>query len=142
LLRVKTLDDALDQLGRVSPAGAQVRSVLATIWSELRAAELPLPDDVPSRRFSNVQFVADNEGHANTRLTFEIVTAQGKLAGDAQIIQVAPLNIQANLTNLTLEGQQWRTGSLSLRADRQLPKITSSVADRMADLRNIIEGKQ
>lgn len=87
LFRAKTLDDALDQLGRVSPAAAMARSVLATIWSELRATGMPFPDDVPSRRFSRLQFVADNEGHANTRLSFEMTTADGKLAGDAHIFQ-------------------------------------------------------
>lgn len=143
LFRAKTLDDALDELGRVSPAAAVARSVLATIWSELRTAGMPLPDDVPSRRFSRLQIVADNEGHANdTRLSFEIATAEGKLAGDARIFQATPSTIQANLTGLNLEGRQWREGSLSLTADHQLPKITSPSADRMADLRNIIEGKQ
>ena len=143
LFRAKTLDDALDELGRVSPAAAVARSVLATIWSELRTAGMPLPDDVPSRRFSRLQFVADNEGHVNdTRLSFEITTAEGKLAGDAHIFQATPSTIQANLTGLNLEGRQWREGSLSLTADHQLPKITSPSADRMADLRNIIEGKQ
>lgn len=142
LFRAKTLDNALDELGRVSPAAAMARSVLATIWSELRATGMPFPDDVPSRRFSRLQFVADNEGHANTRLTFEITTAEGKLAGDAHIFQGTPSTIQANLTGLTLEGRQWREGALSLSADHQLPKITSPSADRMADLRNIIEGRQ
>ena len=143
LFRANTLHDALDELGRVSPAAAVARSVLATIWSELRTAGMPLPDDVPSRRFSRLQFVADNEGHVNdTRLSFEITTAEGKLAGDAHIFQATPSTIQANLTGLNLEGRQWREGSLSLTADHQLPKITSPSADRMADLRNIIEGKQ
>jgi len=142
LLRAKTLDDALDQLGRVSPAGALARSVLATIWSELRAAGLPLPDDMPFRRFSSLQFVADGEGRADTRLSFEIITAEGKLSGGAHIFQATPTTIQANLTGLNLDGRQWRMGSLSLTADHELPKITSPAADRMADLRDIIEGRQ
>jgi hypothetical protein len=142
LLRSKTLDDALDQLGRVSPAAVMARSVLATIWSELRAAGLPFPDEVPSRRFSKLEFVADNEGHANARLSFEITTAEGKLAGDAHIFQATPSTVQANLTGLTLEGSQWRHAALSVSADRQLPKVTSPAADSMAELRDIIEGNQ
>jgi hypothetical protein len=143
LLRAKTFDDALDHLGRLNPASALARSVLATIWSELRAAGLPLPDDVPSRRFSNLQFSADGEGHADdTRLSFEMTMAEGRLSGDAHIFQATPSTIQVNLTSLALKGRPWRTGSLSFTAYHRLPKITSPAADRMADLRNIIEGRQ
>lgn len=142
LLRAKTLDDALDQLGRVSPATALARSVLAAIWGELKATGMPLPEDVPLRRFSRLQFVADDEGHVNTRLSFEITTGEGKLSGDAHIFQATPSTIQANLKVLKLEGQQWGEGTLSLSTEHQLPKITSPAGNRMADLRNIIEGKQ
>jgi hypothetical protein len=142
LFRARTLDDALNQFGSVSPAAALARSVLSAIWTELRAAGLPVPEAVPSRRFSRLQFVADNEGHANTRLRFEIATAEGKLAGEAHIFQATQSAIQADLTGLSLEGEQWGPGSLSITADYQLPIITSPSADRMTDLWNIIEGRQ
>jgi hypothetical protein len=140
LLRAKTLDDALDQLGQVSPAAAMARSVLGTIWKELKATGMPLPEEVPSRRFPRLQFAADDEGHANTRLSFEIATPEGKLTGDAHIFQATPSTIEANFTRLNLEGQQWKLGSLSLDVDHQLPMITTPAAGRMVDLRNIIEG--
>ena len=78
LRRAKTLDDALDHLGRTSPATALARSVLAAVWIQLRETGLPLPDEVPLRRFSRLQFSADDEGRVNAKLSFEITTAEGK----------------------------------------------------------------
>lgn len=141
LFRARTLDDALDQLGSASPAATLARAVLAIIWDELKGAGLPLPTDVPLRRFLRLHFVADDEGHANTRLSFEIATTEGKLTGDAHIFQATPSTIQANLTGLALDGQQWGPGSLNLTANHQLPEITSPSTDRLADLRSIIEGR-
>jgi hypothetical protein len=142
LRRASTLDDALDLLGRVSRVGALTRSVLATVWDALKAAGLPLPDDVPSRRFSNRQFAADEQGHANTMLSFEIVTSQGRLACDAHIFQATPVSVQADLKGLSLEGLQWGTGLLSVTANRQLPTIAQPAADRMTDLRANDERRQ
>jgi hypothetical protein len=119
-----------------------VRSVLSTIWTELKAVGLPLPDDVPSRRFQNVEFIADNDGHANVSLRFEILTTEGKLSGAAHIFQSTRLKVQGDFTGLTLKDQQWRTGSLTIEVERQLPKITSPAAGRLAELRNTIEGRQ
>ncbi len=142
LLRAKSFDDALDQLGRVSPAGILARSVLASIWNELRANSVPLPEAVPARRFSDLQFSADDEGYAATRLSFEIATDQGKFCGKAHIRRTAPLKVSVELTELSLAGRQWNTGLMSLALAGELPKITSPVAERMADLLDAIGGEQ
>jgi hypothetical protein len=142
LVCVETFDDALDQLGRISSAGALARSVLAVIWNELKATGIALPDEVPARRFSDLQFAADDQGHANTRLTFDIDTAGGRLCGEAHIFQATPSIVQADFAKLTLGGEQWGSGSLNLVVDGQLPKSTSPAAERMTELRNIIDGKQ
>ena len=116
--------------------------MLATIWDELKASGLPLPDDVPSRRFSALQFSVDDEGHINIRLNFDFATGQGKLSGDAHIYQLAPSSIQAAFTRLTIEGAPYGTGTLYVLVNGQLPKPTSAVDERMSELRDMIEGNQ
>lgn len=142
LHRAKTFVDALEQLGRVSRAGALVRSVLATIWDELKASGIPLAGEVPSRRFLALQFSVDDDGHVNMRLNFEFATGQGKLSGDAHIYQLTPSSIQAAFMGLTIEREPWRTGTLNVMVNGQLPKPTGAVDERMTELRDVTEGNQ
>jgi hypothetical protein len=68
-------------------------------------------------------------------------SGQEKFCGNAHIFQAGPLKVSAEFTGLTLAGQEWNTGSLSLTLDSQLPKFASPVADRLADLLDTIGGK-
>jgi hypothetical protein len=142
LHRAKTFDEALDLLGAVSPTGALARSVLFKIWNDLKSAGLPVPEEVPSGRFSRLLFVAGQEGHANTNLNFELPIGEGPLIGSAHIFQVSPGIIKVDLTGVQIGAQQWRTGRLSITVLGELPKITHPLADRIIELRNLIEGRQ
>ena len=142
LHRAKTFDEALDLLGAVSPAGALAISVLFKIWNDLKSAGLPVPEELPAGRFSRLLFVAGEEGHANTNLNFELSTDDGPFIGSAHIFQVSPEIIKADLSGLQIGGQLWRTGTLSVTVVGELPKITHPLADRIIQLRNLIEGSQ
>jgi hypothetical protein len=142
LHRAKSLDDALDQLGRLSPAATLARSVLAVVWNDLMNAGLALPAEVPYRKFSRLQFYTDEVGHANTKLAFEIPILTGNLIGDAHILQSSPLTVQADLKNLKLDGKQLGEGSLSVSLAGQLPTFAGPADERFAGLKSIIEGKQ
>lgn len=142
LLRAKTFDEALDLLGRVSPAGMLARSVLSTVWDELKSAGLPLPAEIPSHPFSELQFVADDVGHATGSLTLAVPTTDGLLLGNARIFQATPSTIQIDLSGLRIGSEQWGTGSLSVTANRELPRIARSLGERLHELRSIIEDEQ
>ena len=87
-------------------------------------------------------FVAGEEGHANTNLNFELPTDEGPFIGSAHIFQVSPEIIKVDLSGLQIGGQLWRTGALSVTVVGELPKITHPLADRIIQLRNLIEGSQ
>jgi hypothetical protein len=142
LLRAKDFDNALEHLGRVSKAVSSLRSLLTPIWSEWRKASPMLSQDVPTRRFSNLEFRVDASGYLSSRFSFEFSTQQGKLCGAAHIFQSGLSDIEADFERLTLDGEPWETGKLSLQVRGQLPKSTISVSDRLTELRNMIEGKQ
>jgi hypothetical protein len=141
LLRARTLDEALEQLGRISKAGELARSALASIWPTLIAAGLPLPDDVPARRFSRLQFITDDEGHVNVHLGFEFVTRQGVLSGLAHIFQATPTSIQGNFTQLTLDGRELAPHELTVTETGELPKSARPAAERITELRKLIGGE-
>ena len=142
LLRAKTFAEALDLLGGISPAGALARSLLSTVWDELKSAGLPLPAEIPSRPFSDLQFVADEAGHATGSLTLAVPTTDGLLVGNAHIFQATPSTIRIDLSGLRIGSEQWKTGSLSVTANRELPRIARSLGERLHELRSIIEDKQ
>jgi hypothetical protein len=140
LYRAKTFDETLDLVGAISPAGALAKSVLVTVWNELKSAGLPVPEEVPSGRFYSMSFAAGDEGHANTNLNFEFATDDGPFSGSAHIFQASPAIIQAELTGLQIGGQRWKNGKLSISLPGELPKITHPMGERISELRNIIEG--
>ena len=141
LHRTKRFDEALDLLGAISPAGGLARSVLVTVWNDLKSAGLTLPENVPSGRFSRLLFAADEDGHANTNLNFEF-TDDGPLSGSAHIFQANPGIIGVDLTELRMRDQPWRNGELSLTVLGELPKITHPLGERITELRDLIKGIQ
>ena len=142
LHRTKRFDEALDLLGAISPAGGLARSVLVTVWNDLKSAGLTLPENVPSGRFSRLLFAADDDGHANTNLNFEFPTDDGPLSGSAHIFQANPGIIGVDLTELRMRDQPWRNGELSLTVLGELPKITHPLGERITELRDLIKGIQ
>jgi hypothetical protein len=142
LHRAKTFDEALDLLGAINPAVALARSVLAGIWNELKLAGMPLPEEVPSGRFSRLLFATDEEGHANTNLSFELSTDDGPLTGNARIFQASRETIKVDLTGLQMRGQQWKAGELSVTVLGELPKITQPLGERLTKLRGLIGESQ
>jgi hypothetical protein len=142
LHRAKTFDEALDLLGSVSPAATLARSVLGTIWNDLRSAGLPLPQEVPAGRFSSLLFAADEDGHANTNLNFELSTDDGTLSGSILLFQADPAIIGVDLTELRMGEEPWKTGELSITVPGELPKITHPLGERITELRDLIKGNQ
>lgn len=139
LRRAKGINEALELLGRTSPAVELAISVLKTVADGLRSAGLPLPEEVASDQFSGSQFVADDFGHANTTLKFNVQTAHGVFVGSAHIFQAEPLRIQVDLTGLRIGDEHWKTGSLSLTVEGELPKIARPLGERLAGLHDILK---
>jgi len=59
LLRASSLEDALELLGRETPAGSLARTLLAAVWQPLREAGLPITPGVVIRRLERLSFLAD-----------------------------------------------------------------------------------
>lgn len=142
LLRAKSVDDALDLMGTESPAGVLAKSVVGVVWSDLRAAGLPLPTEVSIRRVSDLQFVTDIAGHASGSLSFAFdAVPNGQLTGKVSIAQIEEHRIHAELSSLQLNNQQWESGEISLDSSGELPKVASPAAGRLSKLHNILGGE-
>lgn len=122
LLRAKNLDEALDLLGRESPAGALASSMLATVWNDLRAANLPLPETPVSPKITNVAFVTDGEGRVGGTFAFSLGGPEGPVSGIATVQQVTSDQIRVGLTDLKLGPRQWRSGEATVLSKGELPR--------------------
>src|SRR6266853_1826865 len=143
LLRASSLEDALELLGRETPAGSLARTLLAAVWQPLREAGLPITTGVVIRRLERLSFLADAAGH--TGGTFALVTdaaASGSLSAWTSIRQVGPHRIAVDLEDITLDGAQWQSGSISLEVDGELPVRWTPTRDRLVALRSVIQREQ
>jgi hypothetical protein len=141
LKRAKDTNEAREMMGGISPSGKLAISVLKTVADELRLAGLPLPEEATSDQFSDLQFVTDDSGHANTTLKLRVPTALGVLVGNVHIFQARPLRIQVDLTGLRIGDEHWKDGSLSLTVEGELPKFARPLGERLAGLLDIIKEK-
>ena len=140
LLRAGGWDAALEHLGRSGPAGSIIRAVFDIVWKDLRGLGLPLPEEVPSRRFLRPQFSADPDGRAEVRVHFELKTDKGLLSGDAHVFQSTSQTVHTDLTDMKIDDLKWEAGSVSLSVHGELPQLAAPADARMAELRSVIEG--
>jgi hypothetical protein len=140
LLRAKTIDDALDLLGKQSPAGALARKMLQSVWSEMRANGLPLPDTMSLSKVTYIEFTTDQAGQASGNLTLSAHTERGLFSARIQVVQLAPNIIQAKLTNVSIDKGPWHSQEIEITAKGELPHIARPESDRLRDLQHILGG--
>jgi hypothetical protein len=141
LLLASSFDEALDLLGRLSPEAELAESVLKVVWDALKKDGLPLPDEIPRRAVSQVHFVADQDGHANTSLLLELPTEAGGIRANVRVFQIETATVQADVTDIRAGGTQWRSGSSSVKVNGELPRVTRPMDERMSELKNILKEK-
>jgi hypothetical protein len=90
LFRTKSLPDALDLLGRESPASALANSLLAATWKDLRSAGLPIPAEPLNARIAEAAFVTDEEGRRGGTFRFSLDVSEGRLSAKANVRQIDP----------------------------------------------------
>ena len=142
LLRATSLDEALDLIGRESPSAKLVHSILETIWPAILKAGLPVPPKMVVRRVFKPEFMSTAAGRTNATFGFVIDGSSGKLAGTAQVRQVAADWIDVTLRNVTVDDRQWKDGQVELGFRGELPKIANALGERLNYLEEIIGGQK
>jgi hypothetical protein len=141
LLRTKNFDEALELIGRESPAGMAAMSMFGSVWNDLRAAGLPIPVKAALRKVTGIEFTTDEEGRSRVRLSFVVDGPDGQLSGTASITQTAANQIRADLRELKLNSMQWRTGEFSITAAGELPRLAQPAKDRLEELKTVLEDR-
>jgi hypothetical protein len=142
LFRAKSLDEALDLLGRESPAGALASSMLDTIWKDLRSAGLPVPIEAAGVRIAEVAFLTDEEGRTGGRFRFSLDVPEGRLSARANVFQLDSDQVRAELRDVTLGSSRWQSGELTVVAKGRLPGREPGVDDRLDALRALLGDMQ
>jgi hypothetical protein len=138
LLRARDFDEALDLLGRESPAAKLAGSVLQTVWSELIGNGLPLPNEASVRRVRQSQFVTDDLGRAEGRFQFSVDGPEGTVTAEAAAEHSAPNTVVVHLREITVAENAWKTGELTVQATGELPTVAGPAAERLTELRKMI----
>lgn len=140
LLRAASVDDALEQLGRETPAGLLSRQILALIWSGLHEAALPLPKEVHVKAIQAAGFTADELGHANGRLEFTAESERGIIQVRVDVSQTDPNTISVHIVGVQVAHEPVELQTIHVTVPGELPRITSPEKDRLAELRRIVGG--
>lgn len=138
LLRARTFDEALELLGRETPAGALARRLLTPVWQPLRAAGLPLRPELTLRRVTHPTFTADALGRATLGVFSFATNVDGGILTASVLLQQTPGAIKCELSQVMIGPNVWHDGSLSTSVPGELPVVASPTQERLEALRENI----
>jgi hypothetical protein len=139
LYRARDFDEASETLGLVTPAGTLAREIIKPMLDALEMAGLPFPKELSRIRLSAVTFTTDRDGHVGASVDFA-AKAPRDLTGVMKVFQATPTSIQANLSSLSIDGKPRNPPTITVTAAGALPSSASPVGERLADLKQLIEG--
>lgn len=139
LVRMSNVDDLLELLGVESPAGKLARSLLEPIWNDLRTAELPLLPELNLRKVDSAVFRSGEAGIEEADFDFATNTENsGTLETHIEIAITGDKITEARLREITLDGEPWREGTLTISPNKPVSAQLSRVDERLDALREVI----
>lgn len=142
LFRVKSFEEAewyLDvDVG--TSAAMLVEQLLAPVWSDLLSQGLPLSDQVSSLGVSRPSFVQGVRGPSSVICAIKIKTPDGKtLSAETEIHTSNGIITEVKLSNITVNGELWGDGFLTIQPDKVWSYEGDDYDDRLNALMQILE---
>ena len=140
LVRAKDLEEGVEFVGKRSPALQLARKVFETVMPAILEEGVPIPRELPWRRFSRLKFDVGEEGRANMTVHFDFAAeGGGRIEGQASIHQDSTGTISLHLCEFRDQDGQWGAGFIRRTVEGELPKYTRPYEDRMTDMKKLTE---
>lgn len=115
LVRVRSVEEALEFLDVETPAGRLIRELLRTVWVDLLDAGLPLTPAFSLMGVWGARFVQGVHGPSLASFTFKTKTSDGKIVQAlTRIDAVDGIITKTTLSEITVEGEAWQEKPLPL----------------------------
>jgi hypothetical protein len=143
LHRVKELDEAMEHLQLLTPAGKLVRDLIAPAWPDLRQAIKNLPESVSLFSVSEPRFIQGKPwpSRASARISV-MLSPNAMLEGDLVILTENGAVSRIELTDLAINKKAYDPPAISLELGKQLPRKESDYDERVAALRKTLGANQ
>jgi len=115
LVRVTSIEKALEFLNVETPAGRLIKELLETVWVDLLDVGLPLTPMFSLMGVSGERFIQGTHGLSHASSTFKAKTPDGKIVQAlTRIDTVDGIITEATLSEITVEGKAWQEKPLPL----------------------------
>lgn len=115
LVRVRSVEEALEFLDVETPAGRLIKELLEMVWVDLLDAGLPLTPMFSLMGISGARFIQGVHGPSLVSFTFKAKTPDGRMIQAlARIDTVDGIITRATLSEITVEGEAWQEKPLPL----------------------------
>jgi hypothetical protein len=139
LQRATSVDEALEMLEQRTAPADFARKVLQMAWNQIIVTGLPIPEDLAQALLSNLEFETDAAGFANAKMELKAPTLEGVLTGNLRIQTLSGSKVQVEMTNLSVNERQWQDGHIRVIAEGEVPRLVTSAAERLRDLRDTLD---
>lgn len=141
LVRLKSIDEALEYLEVKTPAGELLGSMLRPWWDALRRKGIPVGESPSLRTFTNVQFLQGRRGPTGASGSIKVRGDDAKII-TADIAIAAPENTEASvsLENIFVDGTPH--DPIQISAPQSATPSSIGLEERVQSLRDILGGNE
>lgn len=139
LVRVKTVEEALEYFDVRTPAGELVEQLLAPGWEDLIRAGLPLTRHVSVVGISGARFVQGVRGPSFAACRLKARTADGKTLKTAAEIHVAEGAVQKiRLSGIIVDDRRWDKDELTIAVNKKVEVEEKDYEERLRGLKEAL----
>ena len=115
LVRVRSIEEALEFLDVETPSGKLVGELLDTVWTDLRDAGIPLAPEFSLTGVSETRFIQGDYGPSLASFVFRTRTPNGEtVTAVTRVDAVDGIITEVTLSEITVEGKAWQGKPLPL----------------------------
>lgn len=123
LLRIKSIEDAIEYLGVENPSADLIKNLLLPVWTDLINAGLPLADPMSLITASQAIFIQGTSGPSSAYCILEAVGSQGnRIKADVEIHTDNGIITKVNLSNISVDGAAWEMTQVEIAPNKTFGK--------------------
>jgi hypothetical protein len=139
LMRLESIEAALQYLGIVTPAGNIIRQFLEPVWMNLSNAGLPIAVPMSLLDVSDAKFIQGRNLPAFAHCTIKARTTDGNtLRAVVDINANDNVITKISLTEISIDNNQWKDGRLELTPNKSFNIVGEGYDERLNALKESI----
>ena len=141
LVRVKTVDEALEYFEIANPARKLVEQLLQDVWNETAQAGLPVGRDLAVISVSHARFIQGTSGLSQANCHLKVKALDEKtLEADLEMHIEDGRATEIAFSKIVIDDQRWKESEVVIRPDKAVSLPTDDYDERLKALQELLGG--